>query len=54
MSHIALALLILHMFRTHFYQYTSPRMAYSGMCLFLLALITCFTGYALAAGQMSL
>jgi len=50
---IVMAGLFLHMLRTLWYGHTTPRLALYGFVLLIFLIAVCFTGYTLAACQMS-
>lgn len=50
---IVMAALFLHMLRTLWYGHTTPRLSLYGFILLILLIAVCFTGYTLAACQMS-
>jgi len=50
---VVMAALFLHMLRTLWYGHTTPRISLYGFILLILLVAVCFTGYTLAACQMS-
>ena len=50
---IVMATLFLHMTRTLWYGHSTPRLAMYGFVILVLLIGVCFTGYTLAACQMS-
>lgn len=50
---VVMAMLFYHLLRTHWYGHSSARLGFYGAVMLVLLVAVCFTGYTLAASQMS-